>query len=89
MLWLCLGLADAAPIQPLVQELPYAVGAALKKKKKERKKERKKEMADNTISTQRHLSRFIITIFHMFKKVKESMSLSKAIENMKRSTSNL
>ena len=33
-------LAAAAPIRPLAWELPYAAGAALKKK---RKKERKKE----------------------------------------------
>ena len=39
LLWLWCGLAAIVPIQPLAQELPYVVGAALKKKK-ERKKEK-------------------------------------------------
>ena len=34
LLWLWHRLAAAAPIQPLASELPYAVGAALKKKTK-------------------------------------------------------
>ena len=34
MLWLWCRLAAAAPIQPLAGELPYAAGAALKRKKK-------------------------------------------------------
>ena len=34
-------MAAVAPIGPLVQKLPYAVGAALKKKKKKERKERK------------------------------------------------
>ena len=34
LLWLWRRPAAAAPIQPLAWELPYAVGAALKKKKK-------------------------------------------------------
>ena len=38
MLWLWHRLAAAAPIRPLAWELPYAVGAALKKKKKENKR---------------------------------------------------
>jgi len=33
-LWLWHRLAAEAPIQPLVWELPYAAGAALKRKKK-------------------------------------------------------
>ena len=33
LLWLWCRLAAAAPVQPLVWELPYALGAALKKKK--------------------------------------------------------
>ena len=35
LLWLWHRLAATAPIQPLTWEFPYAVGAALKKKKKE------------------------------------------------------
>ena len=35
--WLWCRPAAAAPILPLAQELPYAAGAALKKKKKEKK----------------------------------------------------
>ena len=34
LLWLWCRLAAAAPIQPLAWELPYAAGAAVKKKKK-------------------------------------------------------
>jgi len=34
LLWLWCTLAAAAPIQPLAWELPYAAGAALKRKKK-------------------------------------------------------
>ena len=42
LLWLWHKLAAVAPFQPLAQELPYAMGAALKKaEKKKRKKERK------------------------------------------------
>ena len=38
------GPAAVAPIRPLVWELPFAVGAALKKqKKKEKKKKKEKE----------------------------------------------
>ena len=33
LLWLWCRLAAAAPIQPLAQELPFAAGAALKRKK--------------------------------------------------------
>ena len=36
LLWLWGRLAAAAPIQPLAWELPYATGAALKKKKKKK-----------------------------------------------------
>ena len=46
MLWLWYRPAATAPIQPLAWELPYAVGAA--KKKKERRKEREgKEKKEN------------------------------------------
>ena len=38
LLWLWYRLAGAALIQPLAWELPYAVGAALKKKKKKKEK---------------------------------------------------
>ena len=38
LLWLWHRLAAAAPIQPLVRELPYATSATIKKKKKKRKK---------------------------------------------------
>ena len=34
LLWLWYRLAAAAPIQPLAQELPYPMGAALKKQKR-------------------------------------------------------
>ena len=34
LLWLWCRLATVTPIQPLAWELPYAIGAALKKKKK-------------------------------------------------------
>ena len=48
MLWLWCRPAAAAPIGPLVWELPYATGAALKKKKKkkERKEKRKQIKGD-------------------------------------------
>ena len=39
LLWLWRRLASVALIQPLVFELPYAEGAALKKKKERKKKE--------------------------------------------------
>ena len=37
-LWLWCRLAAAAPIQPLAWEIPYATGAALKRKSKKKKK---------------------------------------------------
>ena len=42
-IWHCCRLAAAAPIQPLAQELPHAVGAAIQDRqtKEGRKKERK------------------------------------------------
>ena len=40
LLWLWCSLAAAAPVRPLARELPYAVGAALKKKKKRKRKKR-------------------------------------------------
>ena len=45
LLWLWLRLVATAPIRPLVWELPYAVGVALKKekKKKEEEEEEKKK----------------------------------------------
>ena len=45
LLWLCHRLKAEAPIRSPAWELPYAMGAALKrpKKKKERKKEKEKE----------------------------------------------
>ena len=43
LLWLWRRLAAVAPVQPLAWELPYAVGAALKKKK------RKKEKVNNPV----------------------------------------
>ena len=42
-MWLWHRLAGAAPIQPLAWELPYAMGAAIKKKKKRKKEKKKKE----------------------------------------------
>ena len=42
LLWLWLRLVATAPIRPLVWELPYAVGVALKKAKKKKKKKKKK-----------------------------------------------
>ena len=38
LLWLWCRLATAAPIQPLVWELLYALGVALKKKQERKKK---------------------------------------------------
>ena len=38
LLWLCHRLAAAAPIQPLAQDLPYATGAALNRRKKKKKR---------------------------------------------------
>ena len=46
LLWLWHRLVGAAPIRPLVWEIPYAAGMALKrqkKKKKKKKKERKRK----------------------------------------------
>ena len=42
LLWL-LKTSAVAPIQPLVREPPYAVGAAKKNKKKKKKEKKKKE----------------------------------------------
>ena len=39
LLWLWRRLVAAVPIRPLAWELPYAVGAVLKKKEKRREKE--------------------------------------------------
>ena len=52
LLWLLHRLAGAAPIQPLAWELPYAVGAALKRlknnnNKEEEEKKRKEKMASS------------------------------------------
>ena len=38
LLWLCSRPAAIAPVQPLVWELPYAVGVALKSGEKKKKK---------------------------------------------------
>ena len=43
LLWLWYRLAGEAQIQPLARELPYAAGAALKRKKEKKKKERGRE----------------------------------------------
>ena len=44
LLWRWHRLAATAPIQPLAWELPYGMGAALKRQKKKKKeKEKKKE----------------------------------------------
>ena len=42
LLWLWCRLTAAALIQPLVWELPYALGVAIKKKKKKKKEKKKK-----------------------------------------------
>ena len=42
LLWLWHRPAAVAPIQPLVQEPPYATSTALKKKRREKKKGKKK-----------------------------------------------
>ena len=42
LLWLWHRLAAVAPIQPLAWELPYALGAALKKDKKKEEEQKKK-----------------------------------------------
>ena len=39
LLWLWSKPVAAAPIQPLVQKLPYAAGATLKRKEKKKKEE--------------------------------------------------
>ena len=50
LLWLLYRLGVVAPISSLVCELPYAVGAALKRKKKKKKKKKRKCMSlGNTI----------------------------------------
>ena len=43
LLWLWHRPAAVAPIQPLVQEPPYATSTALKKKKRQKKKRKKKK----------------------------------------------
>ena len=43
LLWLWRRLAAVAPIQPLAQDLPYALSVALKKAKRKKKKRKKKE----------------------------------------------
>ena len=42
LLWLWCRLAATAPIRPLVWELPYAEGVALKRQKKKKKEKRQK-----------------------------------------------
>ena len=42
LLWLWCRLAAAAPMRPLAWELPYTVGAALKRKRKKKKKKKEK-----------------------------------------------
>ena len=42
-LWLWCRLAVAAPIRPLAWELPYAIGAGLKRQKRKKEKERRKK----------------------------------------------
>ena len=49
LLWL----AAIAPIRPLVWELPYATGVALKSQKKKKKKKKKKKNKYRTIK-ERH-----------------------------------
>ena len=51
LLWLWLWLAAVAPIGPLIWELPYAIGVALKskKRKKKKKKEKKKSICEMSI----------------------------------------
>ena len=44
LLWLWCRPAAAAPIQPLAWELPYVVGAGLKRQKKKKKKRKKNEI---------------------------------------------
>ena len=44
--WLWCRLAAAAPVQPLVWELPFATGAALKRLKKENKREERRTQRD-------------------------------------------
>ena len=46
LLWLWHRPEAVAPIQPLVQELPYATGVAIKKKKKKKKKGRELKRKD-------------------------------------------
>ena len=43
LVWLWCRLADATPIPPLTQELPYAAGAALKRKERNGKARKGKE----------------------------------------------
>ena len=73
------GPAAVAPIRPLVWELPYAVGAALKKqkKKKKRKKKKKKKYSQlhNTpvsmliagVFQEGHLNALILTSSQLYK----------------------
>ena len=60
LLWLWLGLAATATIQPLAWELPYAMGTALKRQqqqqqqKKERKKKKKGKRFRHPKSSEKH-----------------------------------
>ena len=47
LLWLSHRLAAAVPIQPLAWELPYAAGAALKRKKKKSKQKNPRQSSEN------------------------------------------
>ena len=48
-LWLWCRPAATAPILPLAWELPYAMGAALKRQKKKKKKKKKKKLKNKAV----------------------------------------
>ena len=58
LLWLWYRLAASALIHPLAWELPYAVGAALKKKKKKKDKIKNKQKIKKRQCTKSELNKY-------------------------------
>ena len=54
LVWLWCRLAATAPIQPLAWELPYAIGAALKRKQQQNKQTKKKTRSESRSPAHTH-----------------------------------
>ena len=72
LLWLWHRLAAAAPIGPLAWELPYAAGAALKRKQT-KKKERNHEDYDSSNRKKSYLKMEILKLISIIAEMKNSL----------------